>query len=264
MVEVKMARKVLPVIMCGGAGTRVWPESRESMPKQFIPLIGAASTFQQSIKRLGDLMFDEPVVVTNHDYRFVAREQLEEIGAKATIVIEPTRRDSGPAVAIAAEIGAARHPELEAVIAESPFSRAEGAVKHFAKLFYGIPAFPFMSLALVLAGWRLGVSVRTFAPIEVIGKIAPRPLLLIHAERDERIPLNDTQELMAAAGEPKELWIAPGAGHGEPWMVAKEELKTNWSAFLERYLHHRYGPSERWTVLPMAIATIARKEGEGE
>ena len=41
MVEVKMARKVLPVIMCGGAGTRVWPESRETMPKQFIPLIGA-------------------------------------------------------------------------------------------------------------------------------------------------------------------------------------------------------------------------------
>jgi mannose-1-phosphate guanylyltransferase/mannose-6-phosphate isomerase len=106
-----MARKVLPVIMCGGAGTRVWPESRETMPKQFIPLIGAASTFQQSIKRLSDLMFDEPVVVTNHDYRFLAREQLDEIGAKATIVIEPTRRDSGPAVAIAAEIGAARHPE---------------------------------------------------------------------------------------------------------------------------------------------------------
>ena len=106
-----MARKVLPVIMCGGAGTRVWPESRETMPKQFIPLIGAASTFQQTIKRLDAPMFDEPVVVTNHDYRFLVREQLEEIGAKATIVIEPTRRDSGPAVAIAAEIGAARDPE---------------------------------------------------------------------------------------------------------------------------------------------------------
>jgi len=103
-----MARKVLPVIMCGGAGTRVWPESRETMPKQFIPLIGAASTFQQTIKRLDPQIFDEPVVVTNRDYRFLVREQLEEIGAKATIVIEPARRDSGAAVAIAAEIGAAR------------------------------------------------------------------------------------------------------------------------------------------------------------
>ena len=106
-----MARKVLPVIMCGGAGTRVWPESRESMPKQFIPLIGASSTFQQTIKRLEAPMFDEPVVVTNRDYRFLVREQLEEIGAKAQIVIEPARRDSGAAVAIAAEIGAARDPQ---------------------------------------------------------------------------------------------------------------------------------------------------------
>ena len=54
-----MARKVLPVIMCGGAGTRVWPESRETMPKQFIPLIGTASTFQQTIKRVDAPMFDD-------------------------------------------------------------------------------------------------------------------------------------------------------------------------------------------------------------
>jgi len=106
-----MARKVLPVIMCGGAGTRVWPESRETMPKQFIPLIGTASTFQQTIKRLDAPMFDEPVVITNRDYRFLVREQLEEIGAKAQIVIEPARRDSGAAVAVAAEIGAARDPQ---------------------------------------------------------------------------------------------------------------------------------------------------------
>jgi len=106
-----MANKILPVIMCGGAGTRVWPESRETMPKQFIPLVGSASTFQQTIKRLAAPMFDEPVVITNRDYRFLAREQLEEIGAKATIVIEPARRDSGAAVAIAAEIGAARDPQ---------------------------------------------------------------------------------------------------------------------------------------------------------
>jgi mannose-1-phosphate guanylyltransferase/mannose-6-phosphate isomerase len=106
-----MTTKVLPVIMCGGAGTRVWPESREAMPKQFIPLIGAGSTFQQTIKRLATPLFDEPIVVTNRDYRFLVREQLEEIGAKATIVIEPARRDSGPAVATAAEIGAARDPQ---------------------------------------------------------------------------------------------------------------------------------------------------------
>jgi pimeloyl-ACP methyl ester carboxylesterase len=137
----------------------------------------------------------------------------------------------GAAVAI---VGAARHPELEAVIAESPFSRASFAVVRFARLFYGIPAFPFMAIALFLAGLRLGVSVRSFAPVEEIGKIAPRPLLLIHAERDERIPLNDMRALMEAAGEPKELWVAPGAGHGEPWMVAKEEFDRRLVGFFRK------------------------------
>ena len=106
-----MSRKVLPIIMCGGAGTRVWPESRETMPKQFIALIGPASTFQQSIQRVDDPLFETPIVITNRDYRFLVREQLEEIGAQATIVLEPTRRDSGPAVALAAEIAARRDPD---------------------------------------------------------------------------------------------------------------------------------------------------------
>ena len=105
-----MSRKVLPIIMCGGAGTRVWPESRETMPKQFIALIGPSSTFQQAIQRVADPLFETPVVITNRDYRFLVREQLAEIGAEAMIVIEPTRRDSGPAVALAAEIAARRDP----------------------------------------------------------------------------------------------------------------------------------------------------------
>jgi mannose-1-phosphate guanylyltransferase/mannose-6-phosphate isomerase len=105
-----MSRKILPVIMCGGAGTRVWPESRETMPKQFIALIGKSSTFQDAVRRLSDPIFDTPIVITNRDYRFLVREQLEEIGAQAMIVIEPSRRDSGPAVAVAAELAAKRDP----------------------------------------------------------------------------------------------------------------------------------------------------------
>jgi mannose-1-phosphate guanylyltransferase/mannose-6-phosphate isomerase len=111
-----MASRILPVIMCGGAGTRVWPESRETMPKQFIPLIGSSSTFQNGLQRLADPLFDAPIVVTNRDYRFIVREQLDEIGAKATIVLEPSRRDSGPAVAIAAELAARRDPTTVAAV----------------------------------------------------------------------------------------------------------------------------------------------------
>ncbi|MGD0762382.1 MAG: mannose-1-phosphate guanylyltransferase/mannose-6-phosphate isomerase [Roseiarcus sp.] len=111
-----MSRKILPVIMCGGAGTRVWPESRETMPKQFIPLIGESSTFQETVRRVSDAIFDTPIVVTNRDYRFLVREQLDEIGAQATIVIEPSRRDSGPAVAVAAELAANRDPATVAAV----------------------------------------------------------------------------------------------------------------------------------------------------
>ena len=73
--------KILPVIMCGGSGTRMWPESRESLPKQFIPLIGQRSTFQSIVSVVSDpVVFDPPVVITNFDHRFRVAEQLREIG----------------------------------------------------------------------------------------------------------------------------------------------------------------------------------------
>jgi mannose-1-phosphate guanylyltransferase/mannose-6-phosphate isomerase len=103
--------KIQPVVMCGGSGTRVWPESRASLPKQFIPLVGDRSTFQNIIGILHDReVFLEPIVITNSEYRFRVAEQLEEIGAAATIVLEPTARDSGPAVAVAAALAARDNP----------------------------------------------------------------------------------------------------------------------------------------------------------
>src|ERR1700731_1890121 len=70
------SRLLIPVIMCGGAGTRLWPVSRESMPKQFVPLVEARSTFQQVLGRVRDAtLFDRPIVNTNSDFRFIAAEQ---------------------------------------------------------------------------------------------------------------------------------------------------------------------------------------------
>src|SRR5947209_20313248 len=101
-----------PVVMCGGAGTRRWPLSRESMPKQFVPLIGETSTFQQLLERIADHdLFARPIVITSADFRFVVAEQLRECGVEADIVLEPARRDSGPAVAVAARLAAARDPQ---------------------------------------------------------------------------------------------------------------------------------------------------------
>ncbi|TRL24683.1 mannose-1-phosphate guanylyltransferase/mannose-6-phosphate isomerase, partial [Methylosinus sporium] len=108
--------KILPVIMCGGAGTRVWPESRETLPKQFIPLVGERSTFQTAIATLADEAFDRPVVISNADYRFLVTDQLAAIGAAADIVLEPMRRDSAAAVAVAAGIAARRSPQQIVVV----------------------------------------------------------------------------------------------------------------------------------------------------
>lgn len=92
--------------MCGGSGTRVWPESRESLPKQFIPLIGSRSTFQMTVENLADELFEPPIVISNYDYRFLIAEQLDEIGRSARIVLEPVRRDSAAAVAVGTELAA--------------------------------------------------------------------------------------------------------------------------------------------------------------
>ena len=75
--------KILPVIMCGGTGTRVWPESRESRPKQFISLVGPHSTFQMATEMLADGVFETPIVISNHDYRFLVAEQLQKIKREA-------------------------------------------------------------------------------------------------------------------------------------------------------------------------------------
>ena len=94
-----MDRRIVPLIMCGGAGTRLWPASREVRPKQFLPLFGARSTFQDTMLRVSDAkLFERPIVITNTAYRFMVLEQLAEIGLEADVLLEPMRRDSGPAV----------------------------------------------------------------------------------------------------------------------------------------------------------------------
>jgi mannose-1-phosphate guanylyltransferase/mannose-6-phosphate isomerase len=95
--------------MCGGAGTRLWPASREVRPKQFLSLFGARSTFQDTVLRVSDAgLFDRPIVITNAAYRFMVLEQLAEIGLEADILLEPVRRDSGPAIAAGAVFAEAR------------------------------------------------------------------------------------------------------------------------------------------------------------
>ena len=104
-----MGTRIVPLIMCGGAGTRLWPASREVHPKQFLPLFGPRSTFQDTILRVSDAtLFERPIVITNAAYRFMVLEQLAEIGREADVLLEPMRRDSGPAIAAGAAFAQTR------------------------------------------------------------------------------------------------------------------------------------------------------------
>src|SRR4030088_879988 len=95
-----MNRRIIPLIMCGGAGTRLWPASREVLPKQFLPLFGPRSTFQNTLVRVSEAtLFERPIVITNAAYRFMVLEQLAEVGLEADVLLEPMRRESGPAIA---------------------------------------------------------------------------------------------------------------------------------------------------------------------
>ncbi|MFZ4480794.1 MAG: mannose-1-phosphate guanylyltransferase/mannose-6-phosphate isomerase [Rhodoferax sp.] len=96
---------IQPVVLSGGSGTRLWPLSREKYPKQLLPLIGSDSLLQATVRRVDGIAGAElaaPMVVCNEEYRFVIAEQLRLIGKPGTIVLEPTGRNTAPALTLAA------------------------------------------------------------------------------------------------------------------------------------------------------------------
>ncbi|MCR8725713.1 mannose-1-phosphate guanylyltransferase/mannose-6-phosphate isomerase [Frigidibacter sp. ROC022] len=111
---------VSPVLLCGGSGTRLWPLSRKGFPKQFVPLVGDETLFQASARRLAGTMFAPPTVVTGSDYRFIVTQQLAAIGIDpGAVMIEPSGRNTGPAVLAAALHLAASDPDAVLLIAPS-------------------------------------------------------------------------------------------------------------------------------------------------
>ena len=111
---------ITPVLLCGGSGTRLWPLSRKSYPKQFSKLLGDETLFQASAKRLTGAEYAAPIVVTANAFRFIVTEQLAgaEI-APAAVLIEPDARDTAPAVLAAALQLAASDPDALMLVAPS-------------------------------------------------------------------------------------------------------------------------------------------------
>lgn len=125
---------VTPVILCGGAGTRLWPLSRQSYPKQFVELTGRETLFQSAARRLSGkgraFDFLAPVVVTNSDFRFIITEQLADLGIiPDAILIEPEARNTAPAV-LAAALHVLRH-DPEGVLLVAPSDHVIGDTAAF-------------------------------------------------------------------------------------------------------------------------------------
>ncbi|MEX0308865.1 MAG: mannose-1-phosphate guanylyltransferase/mannose-6-phosphate isomerase [Tateyamaria sp.] len=117
---------ITPILLCGGSGTRLWPLSRKSFPKQFTDIVGDESLFQASARRFTGAGFADPVVITGSDFRFIVTEQLEEVGISAAgIMIEPEGRNTAPAAIAAALFAAQNDPDALILLVPSDHAVAD-------------------------------------------------------------------------------------------------------------------------------------------
>ncbi|WP_322094611.1 mannose-1-phosphate guanylyltransferase/mannose-6-phosphate isomerase [Paraburkholderia bannensis] len=126
--------RIVPVVLAGGVGSRLWPLSREQFPKQLIGVLGEESLLQTTVQRLHSLVGvrgrgERPIVVCGEDTRFVTVQQLQETGVDAHIVVEPVRRDTAPALTLA--VLAATRANDDAVIVAMPADHAIGDERAF-------------------------------------------------------------------------------------------------------------------------------------
>ena len=131
---------ITPVLLCGGSGTRLWPLSRKSYPKQFSDLIGDQSLFQAAARRFLGKGFSNPLVVTADDFRFIVTEQLDAANVEASgIIIEPEGRNTAPAAILSALHFAQQDPDGMMLLVPSDHAVSDSAAFRKA-VKQGVPA----------------------------------------------------------------------------------------------------------------------------
>ncbi len=157
------ARTLIPVILCGGTGSRLWPLSRQDYPKQLLALTGAETLLQQTARRfMGNDTFSVPMVISNDSYRFAVAEQLRQLDIAARLVLEPSPKNTAPAVAVAALIAAETDPDAVLIVA---------AADHYVKDTKGFLSHLDAAIAAAEAGYIVSLGIKPSAPETGFGYI---------------------------------------------------------------------------------------------
>jgi mannose-1-phosphate guanylyltransferase/mannose-6-phosphate isomerase len=169
---------IVPIILAGGSGSRLWPLSREQYPKQLLALVGKHSLLQETIKRAQQIpMTQEPIVICNQQYRFLISEQMNAIGIhEPKLILEPHGKNTAPAIAIAAHIVNKLYPEARPLLLILPADHVIEETNIFIERIrttlpfveqgylstFGItPTYPETGYGYIKAGKMLGTSVYT-------------------------------------------------------------------------------------------------------
>jgi mannose-1-phosphate guanylyltransferase / mannose-6-phosphate isomerase len=155
---------LIPLILSGGSGTRLWPVSRKNLPKQFLALAGDGTLFQQTIARTRQLPeVTSPIVVASEDHRFLAADQLLEVGVQdATILLEPLGRNTAPAIALGALQAQQRDPD--ALLLVLPADHLIGDTAAFVEVVK-------QAMPLAEQGWLVTFGIRPDRPETGFGYI---------------------------------------------------------------------------------------------
>lgn len=155
---------IVPAILCGGSGSRLWPLSRKDFAKQHVPILGGASPFQRTLERLKGGLFATPVVVSGAGARFMVADQAAEVGVPAEIALEPQGRDTLAAVALAALLAARRDPQAIVLVMPSD---------HLIPDVPGFQASAAAAAAVAATGRIVTLGITPTGPSPAYGYIAP-------------------------------------------------------------------------------------------
>ncbi len=215
------------LVLCHG----VWTGRRECLP--------LALRFREADYNV--LVFDFRAHGTS-DGRHISiglNETLDVQGA-VTFLKQRPEVDAGRIGVVGFSMGAASAiraaadcPDIAAVVADSAYASFVDAVRHSFRQVVHFPHYPFGPLAMRWAKWIVHVDPAQLRPVDIVARIAPRPILIVHGQEDEIVPVRHAYLLFKAAQEPKDLWIAPRAHHVGARDVYPEEYFTR----IERFLH---------------------------